>query len=286
MLFGYETMKFYPSFETSPVRIGGAGGALHKGGFGKMLAPRGAITWKRAEDFLMTRSLMFQDLFDPTAMARYVLFLLNWIGKEQMSGPDIALDKLFLYYRVGRWSSAIDACCYGCTRPQPIQDNEFARACLRVAEPIKLNDEFTYGLLRRLAPSLVDVPFAGGRWKFEMHGPRPGDQEEGWLRRSPVVARAGTRGAFNWRNTWTTDLYPTFVEQIFSDSRATALFELMDRQRLLSWFESMKGQSPSTRQTTLAWAAHSASVLLSNRWLERDAPGQPVNVGIPPVGEC
>ncbi|HEV2066815.1 MAG TPA: hypothetical protein VGR08_08260, partial [Thermomicrobiales bacterium] len=85
--------------------------------------------------------------------------------------------------------------------------------------------------------------------------------------RAPVTAPAGTRGTFNWRHHWSRELWDAFHEQIFGDPRATGLFEILDREALSRWFDRRRGIVDADG-TAFAWSAYSASVLLSNAWLD------------------
>ena len=109
----------------------------------------------------------------------------------------------------------------------PLLDNQVMKAGAQTHERAKVRDEPLYNVLARLAPDLLEVPFAKNRWNFEKDSPRPGD-EAGWTRRAPVTAPKGTSGDFNWRRHWTRELFDPFYEQIFGDARAESLFEVLN----------------------------------------------------------
>ncbi len=282
MLSAYETVEPAKSFLPWPIRMGGAGGESLRRGFAKGLPSPRDLTWKRARLWLYDRFLGQCHFFDPAAVVAYEAFLSAWIERQQDLGmrPVVALDTFYLSYRTGRWKAAARTGRHGARDWEPLTDNLSTKAGLRVHESVKLNDVLIYELLKRLSPPLVDIPFANKRWLFEQNGPRPG-QEEAWHRRAPVTSPASSPSAFNWRSTVTTDLFEAFYDQIFNDPRASALFDVVDRERLQKTLLKQRGKPVSGSRIAFYWAIYTASVLLSNAWLDRKGESRPISINIP-----
>jgi hypothetical protein len=284
MLTAYENVGGNRAFSPSPVRLGGAGGESLRGGFAKLLSLRSDVTWESSREFLLNRYIYPVDLFDPDALADQRQFLEDWIVSEQARNTPapVALDKFYLYYRTGRWAAATRSCQYGSYSLSPLLDNLVTKAGLELQASPKLSEVVAFEVMRRLAPQLVEIPFAEFRWGFEAKGPAPG-QEDDWLARAPLLAERGTRAGFNWRFTWTTDLFDAFHDQLLGDRRSEALFDVVDRKALRRRLLKAKGTAPTVRTTLLFWALFTGSVLLSNQWLVDDLPRCEVKVHVPPV---
>jgi hypothetical protein len=283
MLSLYHNLQAPTSFAPSPIHLGGVGGESLRGGYAKGLVKQGVVTWERLEQWIKNRFIGKRDAYHPTALVAYDAFLDAWIARERTKGtrPAVAADKFYLTFRTGRWQAASRASDYGNLNWHPLTDNLLTKASLRIHEDVKLNDTLIYELMARLAPELLDVPFADARWTFEKEGPRSWDQV-GWELRAPVVSRIGTQGSFNWRTTVTTSLFDVFYDQIFNDQRADALFELVDRAWLRRTMENDRGRNVGTIKVGWYWGVYSASVLLSNTWLDQESPARFVEIPLPP----
>jgi asparagine synthetase B (glutamine-hydrolysing) len=282
MLSAYENVQPPERVSSSSIAMGGAGGESLRGGFAKAVSETGDISWKRARQYLYGRVLGQCDVLDPVAVVAYEALLNGWIERQETSAvrPAVALDTFYLYYRTGRWKAAARASRHGARDVEPLTDNLITRDALRIHERVKLNDRLVYEVLKRLAPSLIDIPFADKRWLFEKEGPAPGQEDE-WDRRAPVLSSVGTPSSFNWRTTVTTDLYDAFYDQIFNDRRASALFEVVDSKRLRALMVKQRGHGVPGGRVALYWALYTASVLLSNAWLEPEGESRPVWITFP-----
>ncbi|MEA2516072.1 MAG: hypothetical protein QOJ59_5561 [Thermomicrobiales bacterium] len=282
MLSAYENIQLAKSLVTTRIQMGGAGGESLRGGFAKSIPDTDDISWERARRWMRGRFLGQSDVLDPAAVIAYEAFLNNWVEQQQEMAmrPAVALDKLYVYYRTGRWKAAARAGRHGARDVEPLTDNLITKAGLRIHESVKLNDVLIHELLKRLAPSLIDIPFANKRWLFEKNGPRPGHEEE-WNRRAPLSSPPGSPSAFNWRTTVATDLFEAFYDQIFNDRRASGLFDVVDREKLHKLVTKQRGTRVAGGRVGLYWAAYTASVLLSNAWLDPAGESRPVSINVP-----
>lgn len=269
MLSAYENLVPPQRFSPTPVAVGGHGGEISL----RDSFATGPISWETALDVLRSYYLPPPDLFVPEALGFHAAFLEDWLSTAQASGtsPTAALDLFAFRFDLGVSGIGPIVTEVGRYGVYPLMDNQVTKAGLQAHAQARLGDALVFNLLNRLAPGLIDVPFAYTRWNFEWEGSRPGD-EEGWAQRAPVTAPAGTRGTFNWRHHWSRELWHVFHEQIFGDSRAVGLFELLDRKAFERWFGRRRGIVDADG-TALAWSAYSASVLLSNAWLDADTAG-------------
>jgi hypothetical protein len=285
MLSAYENLIPARDYTSSYVFMGGQGGEVSL----RDSYDCGLVTWDGALDILLTyytgqgSALNAAGIFEAQAFAGYETFFQEWLAMERDCGrrPNTALDRFCFRYDLG--VSGVGPVAMEIGRPgcYPLLDNQIMKAGAQTHERAKVRDEPLYNLLARLAPNLLEVPFADNRWNFEKGGPRPGD-EAGWARRAPVTAPKGTSGYFNWRRHWTRELYDAFYEQIFGDARSESLFDVLNRDAFHTWFRMQRGnETPGNEGTKLAWGAYSASVLLSNAWLEPDEPNLTIEVPLP-----
>lgn len=269
MLSAYENLTPARRFTTGHISAGGQGGEVPlRDSFGT-----GPLSWEVATEFLLSYYLLAPELFVPDAFVRHRAFLNEQLVAERALGtpPTVALDLFSLRFDLGTAGIGTSVSENGRYGLYPLMDNQVTKAGLQAHPHVKLSDKLLYNVLARLAPSLTDVPFADKRWNFERKGPRPGD-EQGWVQRTPVTAPPDSRGIFDWRHNWSRELWSTFHEQIFGDTRAAALFEVLDRQAFQRWFDGQRG-TVNSGWAALAWSAYSASVLFSNDWLDADGMG-------------
>jgi hypothetical protein len=283
MLSAYENQNPARNYTSAYVSMGGQGGEVSL----RDSYANGFVNWDAALDVLLKYYIGTQiatvEIFEPELLARYETFFAKWLATERDRGrrPNSALDRFALRYDLG--VSGIGPVVMAISRPgwYPLLDNQVMKASVQTHERVKVHDELVYNLLVRLAPALVEVPFANDRWNFEKDGPRS-DDDAGWARRAPVTAPKGTCGDFNWRRRWTCELYDTFYEQIFGDARAVALFEVLNREAFHAWFWQQRGNENMHQEgTKLAWGAYSASVLLSNAWLGSGESDSTIEIPLP-----
>jgi hypothetical protein len=264
MLSAYEHLSPTKRFSPTPLAAGGHGGEVSlRDSFGS-----GGPSWDDAESVLLHYYMPPSSLYRPGALMSYQVFLEDWLRNARNEGmsPAAALDLFGYRFDLGVSGIGPIVAEIGRYGLYPLMDNQVVKAGLRTQASYKNSDELLVNILRRIEPALIDLPLANKRWNFEEYGPLPGDAE-GWARRTPIKAQAGTRGGFNWRHAWSRELWNTMTEQIFGDRRASALFDLLDREALRHWMTRRRGTLDS-RGAALAWAAFSASVLLSNEWLD------------------
>jgi len=280
MLSAYENLLPARRFNSTYVSVGGHGGEVAL----RDSFETGPVSWEMAAAVLENYYLTTPEIFRPEAFGDHKAFLRDWLAAERASGasPNIALDRFAVRFDLGVSGIGPTVTEIGRYGLYPLMDNQVTKAGFQARQDVKQRDDLLINLLARLAPQLLDVPFAYKRWNFEREGPRPGD-EAGWARRAPITAPAAQRATFNWRHRWAHELYDTFYEQVFGDARAEAMFEVLDREALRAWFGKRRGTT-DPNGASVAWAAYSASVMLSNDWLDPDAPGTgEITIPLPPT---
>lgn len=274
MLYAWEN-ALNPSHQPGETGtlFGGGGGESLRGGFAKRVAPDLQPPWDVASDWLRSRYEQYARLFRPGLTDDYIGTLQAWIDADRAAGvaAGVSLDRYFVWYFTGRWKSAFFAAANDGAIRHPLHDDRITRFGLRLAPVAKAWNRIPQELAVRFAPALRDVAYH--------------DKAAG---RAAVAAGAHastTPPPFDWRRTSTDQMYRAFREQVFEGRGATALWTIMDRQRLDRWFREREGRPParSARVGMFMWGLYTCSVLLSNEWLEpQEGTPRMVRVRIPP----
>jgi hypothetical protein len=274
MLSAYENVTIDPDRAFSPApRLGGHGGELLRGGFAtyvKDLSPDGAVDYMR-KVFLRYGRMVRRDAF-----RTYRKRLQPWLDRVH-DHPLPGLDEFYLRARAGRWSAAArSAMTTKHALYQPYFDDRVVATAHRAPTERRLDERLVHAALRHLAPQLVDVPFAGHRWKFDEARPTDSAQLAAWEARAPLHTPSET-AAFNWRLDYGPDVHAIFAEQVLGDGPGAKLFEVLNRKEV----EHLLVQYP-TRGQHLCWRIFTASVLLSGTWLEPGVtPTRTVRINVP-----
>ena len=267
MMYAYENISRPRDFNPNAVKLGGHGGELLRGGFSRNLNRHHE---ENMMNFFRKKFMKYNDMLRPEARKLYEKEIFDWIDlqREKHLKPMEILDKYYLYYRAGRWSAAARAAyTMESYLYQPFFDHRLVQLIQQIPAEQRVNEELIYNLLQRLAPELVDVPFAGDRWKFERNGPKKGEEEK-WRKRTPLTIDRTSRGAFNWRYTTLLDMKDEFYAQILENKAADALFDVVDRDKVKKLFELTDvAEAREPQLNNLLWSLYSASVLLSNDWI-------------------
>lgn len=246
--------------------FGGSGGEALRGGFAKSVATDLRPTWEAATGFLLDRAHRFWRLFVPGALEVYTGEIRTWIATDRALGhtPGASLDRYYTWYRTGRWKAGFTAAGRANPVRHPLLDDAMTRFGLRIAPEAKAEHALVIALTTRLAPELRDVPYA----------PAVGAPREG-------ASRART--AFDWRRTTASDMFDAFWQRVFEGPGAKQLWQVMDRDRSLRWFQRVRCEGPASARTTWAmWGWYTASMLLSNEWLDPDrGPAHLAQVHVP-----
>jgi len=274
MLSGYENVPRRKHY-SHQFNVAGNGGELLRGGYAK--TPR---QWTRdaARDYLLKTFGGFHTYLRGRLADAQRDFLTSWISRQpkRLSGAAL-LDRFYLYYRCGRWSAAARAG-YGAFQDlrQPLFDAQLIAQVQALHIDPRVDDRLNYELLRRLAPELIDLPFANKHWLFASAGQQAADRAAfpGFYQRP---GDPGTQSMnLDWRTRFGTQLREEFRRQIFEGRAAEALFQVLDRQRLTSLFDSPELAQPANK--LFLFAVYTLSVLLSNEWLKPSQEGPAVTI--------
>lgn len=272
MLFGWENIAGSLPPAGHGTRFGGSGGETLRGGYAKLVSKDLEPSWDAATTFLRSRLEQFGKLFRPGVTDEYAGVLRTWIDTDRASGvpAGVSLDRYYVWYRTGRWKAAFLAAGHPAGTRHLLLDDRVTRFGLRLASAVKAANGLAQELTVRLAPRLRDIPYA--------------DRHHGRVRIGDAAATEARAVPFDWRRTTTDQLYPVFREQVLEGPGSRQLASIVDRDRVARWFERRAGEPPAdlARIAVFMWGLYSASLLLSNEWLDpaRGAP-RPVRIRVP-----
>lgn len=257
MISAHNNVNRPASFIAS-ARMSGSGGEQLRGGFlaGQRNAAAKAMR-KRVDDLFLNWEDVFTDSANDCARRE----IAPWSALA-MDDPMGALDRIYLYYRTGRWSAAARAASLVThVAVDPFFDNRLNRSALAMSPEWRWSERPFHAAIKRLAPVLADVPLTSSRWRYELEPPGLRFRRRGWLARAPMpIDKAGT--GFDWRDSLDPALIRVIREQILDGP--APLFEVVRRPRV----EALLDTYPLNKASSfLLWNACTASVLLSGAWL-------------------
>jgi hypothetical protein len=187
-----------------------------------------------------------------------------------------------VHSRAGRWSAAArTARTAKRAFYQPFFDDRVVATARRAPIEHRLDEQLIHAMLRHLAPDLVDVPFAGYRWRFDEDGPGDTTERAAWEARAPVRTTSES-AAFNWRLNYGADVQAVFAEQVLGEGPGAKLFEILKRKDV----EQLLRRYPMGGYH-LCWRIFTTSVLLSNTWFNPDTARTPtVQIELPPSNDA
>jgi hypothetical protein len=194
-----------------------------------------------------------------------------WADRARADGFD-ALDKLYLFYRTGRWIvGSHTATLMNSPFYHPFFDNRVVRETLTLPAEWRHSEEVFFRLIEILAPQLADIPPEGKRWRFDRGFSWRPSELRARYRRRPVVPTGGSSG-FDWRKSFDENFLALLRERFLAAPRA--LFDVVAEPRAKELF------SGAPRQWThQIWHIYTLSVMLSGEW--REAPPVLPEVTIP-----
>lgn len=276
MLSAYENVPAIANFNPNVVTLGGNGGEHLRGGFNRNVNKHNVEGY---EQLLFNKLSPFKDYINPDVYKYYHEHLQYWFNQSNEHNPVDLMQKYYIFYRSGKWSSAARL---GYTSSnylyQPFFDQKLNRNILQIPAEKLLNDEIIYNILLRLNPQLVDVPFFADRWKFESKQPIDGDLKQ-WKRRAPLLTKQHTKSSFNWRRTTLKDMNEAMYEEIFS-TRNRAVLDLIQVDNVKKLFET--GQSNNREIDLFIWNLYTTAITLSNDWLSKGERSREVKIQLPP----
>lgn len=275
MLYSYENISTVGNtFNPNKVHLGGEGGELLRGGY----APN--VHFQTRQDLLnyLKKTLTrYQGFMEETAINDYYLFLDDYITAHEHLNYNDIINKFYLDYRSGRWSatarSVFNAGFYSYA---PFFDSRLVRKAQLAKTSYGTTEQLIYNILQRLAPELINVPFAEDRWEFEKQGPYSKYDLENWMKRKPIYSKS-VKGSFNWRRNVLDNLSDEFRETILSAD--SPLFNIIHKDKVENLFNTEQKQS--YRFDNLLWSLYTATELTSNRWLHGKLDEKMESIAIP-----
>ncbi len=240
--------------------ISGLGGEQLRGGF---LVKQGNVDppalARRVRALFTTAEPRFTDAANDRARGD----LAPWAATD----PLIALDRLYLYYRSGRWSAAsLPTLEMNHPTFNLLFDNRLNRLVVAMSPAWRWTEQPFHEAIARLAPGLRDVPLTDRRWRYDARRPM-WLFRRAWSRREPLRV-VKTAAGFDWRNQPSAELLALLREQILDGP--SGLFEILRRPAV----EALLAAPPAPADAVFLWNAYTASVLLSGAWLG-EAPSAP-----------
>ncbi|WP_165495070.1 asparagine synthase-related protein [Actinomadura roseirufa] len=251
MTSAYESVDRHEPYTLAP-RTSGSGGETLRGGF---LYDQDDISPKALQRRVRSIFLSAEGFATPEANDRARLHHERWASE---AGPD-ALDKLYLFYRTGRWIvGSHTATLMNSTYYHPFFDNRVVREMLTLPALWRHSEEPFHGLISLLAPKLRDVPTEGKRWRFERTGARRLSEFRARRNRAPLVP-TGRTSSFNWRKSYDPGFLAILRDQVMNGPRE--LFDIVNETKAKEHFASVP-----TSWSNQIWHIYTLSVLLSNDW--------------------
>jgi hypothetical protein len=258
-------------FRISP-RISGAGGEQLRGGFlANQSRAEAEAMRKRVRDLFMVS----EELLTDAANERARQDLAPWMEHARRDPMD-ALDRIYLYYRSGRWSAAARATSMaGHPTFNLLFDNCLNRRALAMSPRFRWSERPFHEAIAQLAPALTNLPLTGKRWRYDEAAP-PWPFRRTWMAREPLcVDREGA--GFDWRNQPDPALLRLLREQILGGP--SELFEIVKRPRLEALLSRPTLQKSAA---VFVWNVLTASVLLSGAWLAPAPSVANIEIPLPP----
>jgi Asparagine synthase len=248
-----------------PVRAGGHGGELLRGGYAQAAwrspAPRrpvaAAQAWSSAAAAELFRRLTTRrlGLLRPAAAAAYLASLAPWAAAIG-AGPLRALDDFYLVNRAGRWSAAARQA-YLIRSPlvQPFFSDRVILAARAVPLRRRMNDQLHRDVLASLAPELLGLPLADHPWQGER--PTPDNVLSG---------RPGASAPPDWRRSQATTGF--LREYVLDLGGAGQLFAIVSRRA------AERVLQPAQADPQAAWSLATLAALLSGDWRNARMPAE------------
>src|SRR5699024_9072695 len=197
-LYSYENVGGADRvFNPKDMMFGGQGVENLRGGYARkhQFSDKGHV-----ERFMLNAFMKYKDYFMLHEIEQYTQFIKHFIYEESghLKANDI-LNHFFLKYRTGRWSSSSRSF-YTTVSPaySPLFENQLVKKAQTLDTIHGANDDILYNLLQRIAPELLEIPFADDRWSFESKHPYHKYALDQWISRKPIQA-VSKQSSFNWR---------------------------------------------------------------------------------------
>ena len=276
MLSSYENVSgSLRTFNYNKVDIGGQGGELLRGGYAKNV---NITSDAQLIHFLKTRFNKYSELLKEDPLTNYNEFLINYVGKVSTEDPTDTLNRFYLEYRCGRWSGSSRSSYTSSHHSYaPFFDAKVVRNASVLKTKYGADEELIYNMLVRIAPELVEVPFADDRWAFEKNHPYSKYKTDQWEYKKPVTSLSKI-GSFNWRKNVLGNMNEEFYRVIFANDNSP-LFEIVDKTALENLFSSER--TNLNKYDDFLWNAYTASVLFSNEWLSPPKIPHEIRIELP-----
>ena len=164
-----STLTMPQQIEQLQVTLWGIGGEIARGFYYEPELFLPGRNLERARSVL-TSKLMLRDggLLRPEARAMSEAYIHEFVEHAAADGfsPVDALDLFYAYQRVSRWAgSNARLTTPVCDHFSPFCSRAWMRATFALSALQRYTEPLHYGLIQRLAPDLMDLPFDKGSWR-------------------------------------------------------------------------------------------------------------------------
>lgn len=260
-VFGHETLNASPrTYNVSSMAYNGGGGELLRQAYG-------ANAWRSKERAVQLLRAHADGEGWGLSDTWYQQWLDQWIEGRHARNPGALLNTFSLLYRTGRWGSGVYAAQYSKVNQRPFYDNELLTHLLPIDSAWTASDVVYYEALRRLAPSLLEVPFAGKRaWGLDQAPSEVHRRKAGHLPAplGDLPGHGGMRQVLPWRQQIDGPLGEALLDLIARSASRSGLFSTAYVQRLRETVRRKDPGKKTPRLTKRLWASASAAVMVAH----------------------
>jgi hypothetical protein len=233
--------------DAEPVRAGGHGGELLRGGYAQA-AWRARIRSAGAAELFRRMTTRRLGLLRPAAAGAYLASLAP-SAAALARGPLPALDDFYLVNRAGRWSAAArQAYLLRSALVQPFFADRVVRAARRVPLRYRMSDRLHREVLASLRPELLDVPLAGSPWHGEP--------------RTAANVLAAPAATADWRRDYGEQIAGFLRSYVLDHGDASPMFGIVSRRAAERSLRSPQADPHAV------WSLATLAALLSGDWLD------------------
>ncbi|MFC4050783.1 asparagine synthase-related protein [Actinomadura syzygii] len=250
----YESVARFRPYRMVP-GISGSGGETLRGGF---LYDQDDISPEKLKKRVHLIFHAAGRILTADANARAAAGHRPWAELAETDAFDV-LDKLYLYYRTGRWIvGSHSATLMNSPFYHPFFDNRVVREATALEPRWRRSEYPFYLLIRELAPQLAEIQPEGKRWRFDREQKPRLVRRRAWRARAVPPAR-GRTAAFNWRVSYDDGFRKLLLDQILDGPQS--LFDIVDREALTT-----RVRDRPKHWVKQLWHVYTLSVLLSGEW--------------------
>ena len=264
------------AFRGQTMMLEGIGGGLYRGS--GTFAPRFRNGLPETVQTMQQGFVHFRQRFDPVGLLRPRVakdmkeWLFDWVsGTAGHVRLDTLPEKFFVDFRMGHWNGPLIQNIPGRLRVSALLDVVGTQRLLRLSPDDRSMEKFHYEIMRRAAPSLLNVPFYEDRWNDRLV-PR---SRRVW---TALKSRLGMGGGLPQagpipHRSWQWDFaktQATSVVRLMEQATGAGLEDAIDVDAAIDWARSGGPQQDAAGVKTLLSLAAICLVLLDQGIQPRD----------------